>query len=160
MGEGVQGRVRFQSPPHSAVALVEDEYDCPGAPWGVLRYKKPRGLPKCTKFKIPVLVTWGDGTSQSMDALVDTGAEVNLVIHKLINAHLFVPSSKPVRLGVTNSHLLQWGSREVSMDVTLIATQFDTARQVEVVLPCTAYDGRSLVTSSYRMGGWQSITSW
>ena len=137
----MQGRVRFQSPPHSAVALVEDEDECPDVPLGVLRCKKPRGLPKCTKLKIPVLVTWGDGTSQNMEALVDTGAEVNLVNPKLINSQLFTPSSRPVRLGVANSHLLQGGSREVNMDITFTAIQFDTAKQVAVVLPCTAYDG-------------------
>ena len=142
-GEGQQSQqdqhVSFQSPLHSAVALVdqdgEDNEEYPEGTLGVLRNKKSRGIPKCSKLKVTVLVTWADGTTQNMEALVDTGAEVNLVNPRVVSQNLLLPSKKPVRLVVANSHLLQGGAREVSMELTLTATQLDTANKVAVVLP-------------------------
>ena len=77
--------------------------------YGLHKCQVPKWLPKCRKLKISVTVQWQNGTSQNMKALVDTGAEVNLVNTRLVDQDLFAPAKKPVRLGVANSHLLQGG---------------------------------------------------
>ena len=47
---------------------------------GVNKHKSPRGIPKCSKLKIKVEVTFQDGSSKQLLALVDTGAELTWFI--------------------------------------------------------------------------------
>ena len=103
--------------------------------FGVHKFKRARGVPKCTKLKVKVMVTWGDGSSQLPELFVDTGAEVNLVNPKVVSPDLFVLSQRPVRLGVANSHLLPGGSRDVSMRLGFEATQIYSGKQVDMSLP-------------------------
>ena len=112
--------------------------------FGIQKCKEQKGLPKCRKLKIFVTVQWQDGTSQNMEALVGTGAEVNLVNTKLVNQDLFAPAKKPVRLGVANSHLLQGGGREVTMFLSFWGHDVDTKKKVGFRTPLTAYDGEMM----------------
>ena len=77
--------------------------------FGVLKARVPRKIPKCTNLKIGVMVTLADGKSQELQVLVDTGAEVNLVNSRLISPELFQPATRPLKLGVANSHVLPGG---------------------------------------------------
>ena len=43
--------------------------------FGTLRGRMPRGVPKSTKLKVEVTVTFTNGQSQALEALIDTGAE-------------------------------------------------------------------------------------
>ena len=88
--------------------------------------QKLRKIPKCSKLKIEVVATFTDGTSKVLQALVDTGAEVNLVNTKLDPALKFQPSPKPVRLGVANSHTLEGGKREAILNLQIKGREVDT----------------------------------
>ena len=107
---------------------------------GVNKHKSPRGIPKCSKLKIKVEVTFQDGSSKQLLALVDTGAEVNLVNPSLLSSNLFYPSPKPLRLGAANSLLLKGGSRMASMVLTFHGCNPDTKRPLDLSIPFTAYD--------------------
>ena len=77
--------------------------------YGKLECRVPKGVPESTKLMVQVRVTWGNGVTQVLQALVDTGAEVNLVNPRVADPALFTKSTRPVRLGVANSHPLQGG---------------------------------------------------
>ena len=115
LSRGVLHSVKFATPESSVVGTLEvangDHVSQVEEYFGVRKCKDPKGLPKCKKLKIPVTVQWSDGSEQTMEALVDTGAEVNLVKTSMVKPELFAPAKKPVRLGVANSHLLQGGGK-------------------------------------------------
>ena len=55
--------------------------------------------------------------------------------------YLFQTASRPVKLGVANSHHLKGGGRETTMVLTLAGMELATAREQDLSLPVTAYDG-------------------
>ncbi len=77
----------------------------------------------------------------NLEALIDTGAEINLINPNVAHKAVFKGSMKPVRLGSANSHQLQGGENETRMVIEIKATEMDTGRMVQVQLPCMAYDG-------------------
>ncbi len=83
---------------------------------------------------------FSDGSTHTLQALVDTGAEVNLIHPKWVSAQLFYPSPKTIRLGVANSHLLEGGKRQVNMLLTFQGHSPDSGNNVDLILPFTAYD--------------------
>ena len=108
--------------------------------YGILRAKSRRPHLLYTKLKLAVEATFADSSTKSIQALVDTGAEVNLINPRLVESHLFTPSPKPVRLGVANSHILLGGKRQVTMTLTMSAKEVDTGKLATLALPFTAYD--------------------
>ena len=97
-------------------------------------------MPKCTKLKVQVLVTFSSGATQSLEALVDTGAEVSLIHPKWVPATDFFLSPRPIKLGVANSHLLVGGQRQTDITLTVKGTDMDTGCAQLVCLPLSAYD--------------------
>ena len=108
--------------------------------YGVLKAKVPRSAPRSSKLKVAVQVTFADGTTKHLHALVDTGAEVSLINPGLVSPDLFKPSPKPVRLGVANSHRLPGGTQQTTMILTFDARDQDTGKRRQLSLPLTAYD--------------------
>ena len=102
-------------------------------------------MPKATKLKVEVQVTWADGSTKTLQALVDTGAELNLINPKLLDPSLFSLSPKPIRLGMANSNILLGGTRQVTMNLTFAGVDMDTGHIQEVTMPVTAYDGEVVV---------------
>ena len=100
-----------------------------------------------------VKATWSDGSSKKILALLDTGAEVNLVNPRVMDPHLFQTASRPVKLGVAKSHLLKGGGRETTMVLTLAGMELDTGREQDISLPVTAYDGE-VVSDLILSYGW------
>ena len=66
-----------------------------------------RNVPKCTKLKIAVMVEFEDGSVKEMQALIDTGAEINVIHPKHVPPETFVASKRPLRLGMVNAICLQ-----------------------------------------------------
>ena len=108
--------------------------------FGILKAKVPRNVPKSSKLKVAVLATFADGSTKTVQALIDTGAEVSLINPRLVDSALFQPSPKPVRLGVANSHRLPGGKRQTVMVLTFEAAGRDTKQKCNISLPCSAYD--------------------
>ena len=108
--------------------------------FGISTAKAHRHLPKNSKLKVAIQATFVNGTTKTLQALVDTGAEVSLINPPLVDPTLFEPSPNPVRLGVANSHSLPGGQRQVFMTLTFDATDPDTTAKRIVSLPCMAYD--------------------
>ena len=118
------------TPPHGGNSLY----------YGILKAKAPRKPPKSSKLKVEVLVTFADGSSKTLQALVDTGSEVSLINPSLVDPALFQPNPRPVRLGVANSHRLPGGKRQTTMVLTFSGRELDTGRKRQLSLPFTAYD--------------------
>ena len=72
-----------------------------------------------SRLIIAVLVHFADGTKKKMKALVDTGAEVNVIRRDLVDPSLLKPSPHPIRLGAANSTQLCGGFHEVEMVLSL-----------------------------------------
>ena len=108
--------------------------------YGVYEGKSPRGISKCSKLKVPVLVNFADGFSATLQALVDTGAEFSLINPKCIDASLLNPSLKPIRLGVANSHRLSGGQIEATMTLTFDGMDVESGQRCQKTLPLQAYD--------------------
>ena len=88
--------------------------------FGTHKAKRHKNVPKSSRLKVKVQVTWLDGTTKYLRALVDTGAEMNLINPSVMDSSLFRPSKHPIRLGVANTLHLQDGGREVT---TLLSFQ-------------------------------------
>ena len=87
-------RVRIQEPP-DFIDCVHNSGDCNTLPedfYGVLKHKLSKNVPKCSKLKIKVTATFQNGSTKELFALVDTGAEVNLINSKLIRPEIFTNS--------------------------------------------------------------------
>ena len=108
--------------------------------FGTHKARIPRGIPKCSKLKVEVLATFSDGSSHTLQALVDTGAEVNLINPKWVHNDLFYLSPKPIRLGAANSHLLEGGKRQTNILLTFHGHCLDSGNSIDLSLPFTAYD--------------------
>ena len=91
-------------------------------------------------LKVAMTMYLSDGTSLPIKALIDTGAEVNLVSRSLIDPHLFQPSEKPVRLGAANATRVSGGGHEVDMILGMQGVEQDTKRCFELRVPMRAYD--------------------
>ena len=100
----------------------------------------PRGIPKSSKLILVGTLEEEPGIFTEVQALVDTGAEVNLINPAMVDSSRFQPSSRPVRLGAANSLRLSGGTRETMVFLTLQGVQLDSKQPVEVGLPITAYD--------------------
>ena len=87
-----------------------------------------------------VLVTFADGSTKHLQALIDTGAEVYLLNPTLVDPNLFQPSPKPIRLGVANSRRLPGGKKQVAMVLTFEATGHDTKQRCHISLPRSVWD--------------------
>ena len=108
--------------------------------FGTLKDKPSRSIPKCSKLKVRVTVTFADGSTRNLLALVDTGAEISLINPNLIDPSLFFPSPKPLRLGVANSNTMVGGKRQVNMLLSFQGRDLDTGHIQELLLPISEYD--------------------
>ena len=102
-----------------------------------------------------LLQLFQNGSTKELFALVDTGAEVNLINSKLIPPELFNPNPKPIRLGVANSHLLMGGSKQAAMTLTFNGQDIDTGRNISLDIPLLAYDA-DVVCDLILSYGWLS----
>jgi hypothetical protein len=110
----------MQDEPSTDIQTVEE--NTTGNPemyYGISKFRRHRGKPRPNKLQIMVTATASDGTSRDILALVDTGAQVNLINPRVLDPGLFVPATKPVRLGSANSHPLPGGGEGDNADPDL-----------------------------------------
>ena len=85
-------------------------------------------IPKGTKLKVPVTICFSDEGVREVEALVDTGAEINVIHPRLVPEGMFVPSKRPLKLGMANSACLKGGRREVPMILRVRGVDLDTKK--------------------------------
>ena len=100
----------------------------------------PRGIPKCSKLKVKATLHFARGPPVEVEALIDTGAEVNVIHPRLVQPALFRASQRPLRLGMANSISLQGGKREVDFVLHLQGMEIDSKRPMRIGVPASAYD--------------------
>ena len=105
-----------------------------------LENKKLRPSKKPTKLVIGLKLEFSDGTSIPLSALIDTGAEVNLVNSKLIPQKFFSPAKKPVKLGAANSTRLIGGTKEIFSTLNFAALEVVNKQKLDLRIPFQAYD--------------------
>ena len=101
----------------------------------------PRGVPRCTRLRIPVELHFPNGVTRKVLALIDTGAEINVIHPRLVPEGMFRQSERPLRLGTANANCMVGGRREATFMVGMQATDIDSRRGLELRMPMAAYDG-------------------
>ena len=81
-----------------------------------------------------------DGTEVPVQALIDTGAEVNLVRKGLVFANYFQPSLRPKRFVTADQAVMEGGAREVPCEFLLHGADMDTGLTTQVVCHTRFYD--------------------
>ena len=76
----------------------------------------------------------------AIKALVDTGAEVNLVRRGLLPTDCFRISKTPVRFLAANLTTIPGGRQEVECILQATGVDLDTGRSTKVEFPMTCYD--------------------
>ena len=82
-----------------------------------------------------------NGEWKEVEALIDTGAEINVIHPRLVPEGMFKESKKPLRLGTANANSMKGGRRETTFMVGIQAVEVDSRRAVELRMPMEAYDG-------------------
>ena len=103
-------------------------------------HKLPRLSKLNSRLKVGMTMIFPDGSSREITALVDTGAEVNLVRSDLVDPSFFKPSKRPVRLGASNSTRLCGGSNDVELILGMGGVESDNKRALDFRVPFVAYD--------------------
>ena len=93
-----------------------------------------------TKLVVHAILCLADGSRVEVSALVDTGAEVNLVRQKSLAPRYFRESDKPKRFLTADQGVMQGGRDEVVCDFVLWGTNMFTGRTTKVVCPGNFYD--------------------
>ena len=102
---------------------------------------KPEAPPKThSRLMVKMNVFFENGTSREVLALVDPGAEVNLIRRDIVDPKMFHDSAHPVRLGVANSTKLMGGGKDVHTLLSMKGVEMDTTQKVELRIPFVAYD--------------------
>ena len=117
----------------------DDRASLPMSPTKGLRPAK--GIPKCPRLVIRASALLPDGTTVDLKALIDTGAEVNLIHSRVLPSHLLRHSPNPVRLGTANGQPLPGGDREVTFQLLVQGQDLDGGGTAQFGLPITAYNG-------------------
>ena len=142
--------------PHRHTCAVGEDHDPRGPLFGHLKGRPERGIPKSLRLLVEVLVTFTDQSTTTLQALVDTGAEVSLINPKWVPAGLFFDSPKPIRLGVANSHLLLGGKRQTQLTLTFMGRDQDTGKRADLSFPLSAYDA-DVVSDLILSYGWLAL---
>ena len=93
-----------------------------------------------TKLVVHAIICLADKTELEVSALVDTGAEVNLIRRNFLDPRYFFHSSRPKRFLTADQGVMQGGLNEVSCDFVLWGTNMETGRTTKVVCPSSFYD--------------------
>ena len=108
---------------------------------GHLERAMPRNVPTFRKLKLLARVHFPNGIVRDLDALVDTGAEINIINPKFVPRDIFQPAKRPLKVGMANAVCLKGGKREASFTIALKGLDVDSRQGVEIRIPTVAYDG-------------------
>ena len=93
-----------------------------------------------SKLTIALTMKLANGEEVRALALVDTGAEVNLVRRGLVDEGLFRRSENPRRLVVANQSDMVGGLMEVECELQMKGSDVDTGESLVVACPIVCYD--------------------
>jgi len=88
-------------------------------------------------------------------ALVDTGAEVNIVKTGLLSQSNFRESKRPLRLVTASNHRLDGGKDEATVNLQLVGTDMESKDKVNVTAPTVLYEadiGEDIILSYQWLG--------
>jgi hypothetical protein len=94
---------------------------------------------KDDNLRITVKVAVGDNFERELVALIDTGAQVDLIRRDLVPEELTRPATARIRLVMANAQPLKGGKREVEADLVFAGHDEDTRKPVEVKAPTVLY---------------------
>ena len=111
LGRGVSRKLKvtIQEVPQ-VVCVVEGHESHDSAPQSHTHtFRTPRRASKAKQIKVPVPLQWPNGSIQKLQALVDTGAEVNLVEKGLLSDRLMCDASQPLSFVTASGQPLEAG---------------------------------------------------
>ena len=92
------------------------------------------------KLLVAVGLRLGDGSVVRASALVDTGAEINLLRRGLVGPQYFCASERPKRFITASRAVMEGGSVEVACTMEMQGVDVDTGRRECLSCPTTFYD--------------------
>ena len=95
-------------------------------------------------LRVKVVITTPDNTQFQALALVDTGAEVNLIRKGLLPEHCFKEAKVRLRLVAANNQQIPGGAMEVTVQMVLPARDFETRERFSVTTPTTLYQSSGI----------------
>ena len=98
-----------------------------------------------TKLMVAVKLRMADGEVFDMSALIDTGAEVNLVRRGLVASKYFKRALKRRRFVTANRTILTGGAVEVPCELLLHGVDMDTSEEVRLSCTMALYDADIMV---------------
>ena len=119
----------------------EDEAEKAPAPGEYIQRNVSGKIPKSERLKVTAQIQFANGQAREIEALIDTGAEINIIHPRHVPEGMFEDSKKPLRLGMCNAVRLQGGKREATFIMRLKGTDIESKQKVELRIPTTAYDG-------------------
>ena len=108
------------------------------------------------KLVVRAILGLEDGTKRNILALVDTGAEVNLLRKGLVPQQYFRKSHQPKRFVTASREVLEGGKEEVPCNILFDGVDVDTRIHTEVKGPIVFYDANIGVDALLSYGWLQS----
>jgi hypothetical protein len=97
------------------------------------------------RLEVPVLLEMSDGTTFPIMALVDTGAEINLLGKSLIPHRYWRTSTRPRSFVTADQSRMAGGTLEITCGVIFEGVEMDQGRKKRVTCPITFWDARMSV---------------
>ena len=91
-------------------------------------------------LRVAMVLQWGDGQSRQVMALLDTGAEVNLVKHGLLPNSALREATRPLRLLAANNLQLLGGDREALVDICFQGRHVETKELFPLTTESALYE--------------------
>jgi len=115
---------------------------------------RPRGKLE-TYLRISVTVVDNAGRRVNANALIDTGAEVNIVREGLLHASNFQPARRPLKLITASNHRLPGGMHEATVNLVFQGADTSSKEKVRVTAPTVLYEaqvGEDMILSYQWLG--------
>ena len=104
------------------------------------RHGRPTQMGKLeTYLRVPVNILDANGDKE-LYALVDTGAEVNLIRTGILPSERFQPSERPLRLVMANNQRLSGGTTETIARLEFLGRDLEGSQRVRITAPTALYE--------------------
>ena len=88
-----------------------------------------------TRLLIPATIQVGNDPEKSVNLVVDTGSEVDLIRAGVVASNKFVPARRPLQLWAANSGQLAGGQMEVAVNIKISVVDCDSKKKITITTP-------------------------
>jgi hypothetical protein len=95
---------------------------------------------KDVRLTLDIVLTFAPGVTRKVRALVDTGAEVNLLRRGIASPEYLTPVKRPLKLATASREPLPGGDREVRCMATMMGREIDSGEERTIEVPVDFYE--------------------